>query len=234
MKYYLPLLLALLFLAGQASAQDADRTSREEIKTPPKTVCWNCGKGIIWATVSAGFINGYKAEYTVPAGFEKGKTSGFAPIYARVEYGLSSKVTLAFATSWSTIYFNSFKTDMGYSGPIKRYYPNKWRLFSGGLIAYYHFNHLIADSKIAPKLDLFAGGGVHLNNITESARPQGDSIIVKTSHTATPTLKVGARYNFAGGAYVYGDVGYDKLSIFSIGVSYNIIPKRPGKDNLKK
>lgn len=199
-----------------------------EIKQLPSRSYFYSLKNTISGTASVGFINGYRKEYTVPAGFEKGNMTGFAPIYVRAEYGIAKMVTLGFSTSWSTIYFNSFKMDMGYNGPIRRYYPNKWRLFSGGLIAYYHFTNLIyagATEKKA-KLDVFIGGGINLNNISETARPQGDSLIVKTSHTATPIIKLGARYFIGGGTSVFADAGYDRLSLFSIGASHSFMPKR--------
>lgn len=222
MKLYQLFILSGLFLPEMSLGQQG------EIKQLPSRSYFYSLKNTISGTASVGFINGYRKEYTVPAGFEKGNMTGFAPIYVRAEYGIAKMVTLGFSTSWSTIYFNSFKMDMGYNGPIRRYYPNKWRLFSGGLIAYYHFTNLIyagATEKKA-KLDVFIGGGINLNNISETARPQGDSLIVKTSHTATPIIKLGARYFIGGGTSVFADAGYDRLSLFSIGASHSFMPKR--------
>lgn len=220
--HYRFLLVATLLIGTMANGQEVQSSNLPDISFSYSV------KNMITGTASVGFMNGYRKEYTVPAGFEKGNMTGFAPIYVRAEYGIAKMVTLGFSTSWSTIYFNSFKTDVGYNGPIRRYYPNKWRLFSGGLIAYYHFTDMIyAGAKVkAPKLDVFIGGGVNLNNISESARPQGDSIIVKQSHTATPTIKIGARYYVRGGTSVFADAGYDKLSLFSIGASHSFMPKR--------
>lgn len=232
----LPLILIATLLYPTVNFGQTEEIGQiKEVTGPPMSVTTISRKHWVYGTLSAGFMNGYKKEYTVPAGFEKGNTSGFTPIYARIEYGIADMVTLGFSTSWSTIYFNSFKTDMGYNGPIKRYYPNKWRLFSGGLIAYYHFDNVI----YIPYLDLFVGAGINLNNISENARPQGDSIITQTSHTALPTIKIGARYSFAPHFSVFGDVGYDKLSIFSVGVSCSFLPKRyrqgvTGYTHLKK
>ena len=47
------------------------------------------------ATVAVGFIDQYRRNYTLPAGFEKSNTSGGAPFFGRLEYGLTEHVTIA-------------------------------------------------------------------------------------------------------------------------------------------
>ncbi len=101
MKKYV--LAFLLLLSYAAQSQQSTTVQKEE---EPED---NAFKIHSWVpTVSIGFINGYRTRYTVPPGFDKGSTTGFAPIYARLEYGVSDRVSIAFNTAFNTIYFNSF------------------------------------------------------------------------------------------------------------------------------
>lgn len=174
------------------------------------------------ATVSGGFINSYSSEYTVPPGFEKGSSNGLLPIFVKVEYAVSNRVSIAFATGFNTIIFNSFQLYTGYNGPIKRFRTNKFSLFSGGLIGYYHFGHILK----VKRLDPFVGAGINLNKLKYSAFPEGDSTIEKTTHNGTPYLKAGARYYISDKVSVFADAGYDKLAMVSVGISCRFFPSK--------
>lgn len=167
------------------------------------------------ATVAFGFMNSYRSGYSVPAGFEKGTPTGFAPVYARLEYGVSKSVSIAVSTAFNTTYYNSLQIYPSHSGDIKRSVRNKFRIVSGVIIAYKHLGHLLHNDKLDP----FIGVGMSLNNIYYSALPQGDSTVERRSHTATPCIKAGVRYFLSDRISAYADAGYDKLSYLSIGFS---------------
>ena len=198
----------LLLLSATARSQDSLSTINADEIQPYR-------KGAYVVTVSAGFLNGYRSAYSVPGTFEKGNTAGFLPIYAKGEYGVSDRLSLAVTAAYSVLYFNSFHLYTGYYGPIKRYSTDKFRYFSGGLTAYYHLGHVLH----VKRLDPFIGVGASINNIQHSALPQGDSVVKFKSHAVMPYLKAGARYYASDKVALFADVGYDKLSIFSIGFS---------------
>lgn len=218
MKPYIILLSTLLSAFMAVARQDS--TSRDTRIDGPVFA-----KNDYSATLSVGFISSYRSEYSVPVGFEKGNASGFAPIYLRGEYAVTDRVSIGLGLSFNTIMFNSFRLDSGYNGLIRRTATNRYRLFSGNLMAFYHFGQLFH----AHRLDPFIGGGISLNNITESASPSGDSTIAMKSHSATPMLKVGARYYISPVFSLYADAGYDKLGFVGLGMSCRFLPGKKTK-----
>lgn len=169
-------------------------------------------------TVSVGFIDGYRKNFDIPDHFEKQSTSGFIPIYAKAEYGVSNSVSLALTFAYDDFNYNLYQVYSGFYGPIRRPVTNHFRLFSGGLTAYYHLGNAIRINRLDP----FIGLGFTLNNIRHSAFPQGDSTVIKKEHTASVYAKAGARYYITDMFSVFGDIGYDKLSLFSLGASITI------------
>ena len=200
-------LLALLLLPALVQAQT--------VAKPADTVRAAFVKNTYTGTLGVGFMNSYRENYSVPAGFEKGPMTGFAPIYARAEYAVSNRVSIGFGMAFNTIYFNNARVDSGHTGIVRRTARNKWRFFSGGLMAMYHFGHIIKNNKV----DLYAGAGLNLNNIAESAQPKGDSTVAVTMHSVTPAIRVGGRYFISNIFSLHADAGYDKLSIISVGAS---------------
>ena len=179
----------------------------------------------VTASISVGFIDQYKRNYSLPAGFEKSNTSGFAPFYAKLEYGLGKRVTIAGTFSYDAFVYNFNQLYESSNGIIRRYKTDNFRLASGGISGFYHFNKLA----FAPRFRPFGGVGFSLNNIRHSAFPQGDSIVVRKEHALSPYLKVGGRYFISDKFSIYVDAGYDHQSIFSIGFSSFIY-----KDNKKE
>jgi hypothetical protein len=176
----------------------------------------------IIACISVGFIDAYRQSFPLASGFEKSNTSGFAPVYAKLEYAFSNSVSLAAAFGYDAFLYN-FKQDYtGNNGPFTRYLSNNTRILSGGLIAFYHLGKVIP----VKHLDPFIGVGLSLNNIRYGAFPQGDSTLTKFDHTVTPYLKVGARYYISSVYSIFGDVGYDQHSIFSLGFSCRFFKKK--------
>jgi hypothetical protein len=209
-------LIFLLLLSVSAAAQDTAVAHKIRPIDP------NCKKHTYIATMALGFINSYKTDYTVPANFEKGNTTGFSPLQVKLEYCISNRVSLAFAGAYGTAVFNSFQLYEGNNGTIKRYKTNHWRILGLGLTAYYHLGYLIQ----VKGLDPFIGAGISLNNIRHSALPFGDSTIINKTHGVTPSIKAGARYYFSDKVSVFADAGYDKLSMFSLGFSCKVTPAK--------
>ena len=169
----------------------------------------------VLATISFGFVDPYKNDYSLPSGYIKNNTSGYSLFYAKLECTLNNQLSLAATFGHDAFIYNFSQVYSGNNGNFIRYKTDGFRLFSGGLTAFYHLESLIR----AKHLDPFIGFGLSLNNIRYSAYPQGDTVAVKLTHTVTPYLKAGARYYISEKFSLFGDLGYDKQSIFSLGVS---------------
>ena len=178
----------------------------------------------IMPTVCLGFIDGYRNNYSLPSGFEKNNTSGFAPVLVKLEYGLSKHISLAATFGYDAFIYNFSQLYQGNNGPFVRYKTDVFRSFSGGLTGFYHLGDVIRVNNLDP----FAGVGIELNNIRYSAYPTGDSTAIKFNHTATFYLKIGARYYISNRFSVFADAGYDKQSIVSAGFSCRFFSKKKG------
>jgi len=207
MKKYAAILLS--FLSTLAWSQDSLKRTSMAMTSPAYQ------PGTYIATVCIGFVNGYKTDYAVPNTFERGNTTGFAPVYARLEYGLTDHFSAGVTASYNTLYFNSFHLHPGYGGPVRRYTADQFRVLGVGIAGYYHFTKLFH----VARLDPFIGFGASINNIRNTALPEGDSTVIRRTHTITPYLKVGARYFISDKVSLFADAGYDKLSIVSVGFS---------------
>ena len=174
------------------------------------------------ATLSLGFVDPYRQDFSVPAGFEKTNTSGYANFSIKIDYALSKHISLAADFGYDAFNYNFNQLYTGYNGTVLRYRVNTFRVFSIGLIAYYHLSNIIH----VRNLDPFVGVGFALNNARYSAYPQGDSTVIKLEHTVTPYLKVGARYYISDKFSIFGDLGYEKQSIFSLGFACRFFPKK--------
>jgi len=214
MRLYFALLLSLITLHAQGQDTAVHKTSMY-LQHPVYL------RNTYTATIAVGFIDYYRHDYTLPAAFKKGNTSGFSPFYAKIEYGIGDRVSLAATFGYDAFVYNFSQVTPGNNGPVSRYKHNNTRILSGGLTAYYHLGSVIH----VARLDPFIGIGASINNIRYSAFPQGDSTLVKLEHTVTPVLKAGARYYITDAFSVYGDVGFDKQSIFSVGFSCRFFRK---------
>lgn len=170
---------------------------------------------------SIGFIDQYRHNYPLAAGFEKSNTSGFAPVNFKIDYGLSKCVSLAAAFYYDAFLYNVKQVYAGNNGPFTRYIANNTRIISGGLIASYHLGKVIH----VRSLDPFVGVGFAINNVRYGAYPQGDSTLTRIEHTVTPSVKVGASYYITPIFSIYGDAGYDQHTIFDIGFSCRFFRK---------
>jgi len=220
MRYFTFLFIGLLSFCSSASRAQQDTASKPlvshhvyELHTLMPTVC-------------IGFIDGYRNSYSLPAGFVKNNTSGFAPLIFKLEYGFGHDISLAATMTYDAFNYNFAQQYQGYNGTFVRYRTDDFKLLSGGVTAFYHLRKVIRVNRLDP----FAGVGLSLNNIRYSAYPSGDTFAIKVNHTVTPYLKVGARYYISDAFSIYADLGYDKPAIFSIGFSARFFPgKKPFK-----
>lgn len=216
MKLYLALLFTFFGAAAQAQQ---DTTSH----TVPGPAAYKHHTTI--ATVSMGFIDPNRKKFDLPAGFEKSNTSGYAQFYGKLEYAVSNKVSIAGTVGYDAFVYNYSQLYTGYAGVVKRYKADQFRIVSIGATAFYHLGSIIH----VKNLDPFVGAGLSLNNTRHSMLAQGDSTVVTVEHGVTPYLKAGARYYISRHFSVFGDVGYDNMSIFSLGFSCRFFPKKEAK-----
>ncbi len=213
MKTYLPLLLMLCAVA--AHGQDTTTHKKQAMHN-------SYVRHSVIPSVSLGFVDEYRNNYSLPSGFSKGNTSGFVPVYVKLEYGLSNHVGLAATVAYDAFNYNFRQQFEGNNGTFNRNKTNAFRMFSSGLTAFYHLGDVIH----VKRLDPFVGLGFTINNIRYSAYPQGDSTMVRTDHNAAIYLKAGTRYYISDKFSLYGDLGYDKHTIFSLGFSCRFLPAK--------
>ena len=213
MKKYFTLVLVLISTACWAQTDSVVRQASLKLPYSPH---------MITASLSIGFIDAYKQSYTLPAGFQKNNTSGFTPVYAKLDYGLGENFSMALAVGYDAFTYNFYQDYTGNNGPFTRYKADEFRLFSVGLTAFYHLGKVIRVNRLDP----FVGAGLSINNIRYSAYPQGDSLATIIKHSVTPYLKVGARYYISDKFSLFGDLGYDKQSILSLGFSCRFFTKK--------
>ncbi len=214
MKAFFSFLLVLFAYSLQAAP---DTTAKSNTPLHPTYVSHG-----LTATAAIGFFDANRYNYTIPSGFIKNNTSGFAPILAKLEYGLNNNVSLAATFCYDAFNYNFSQRYIGNNGPFIRYRTDAFRLASGGLTAYYHLGKYIR----VKHLDPFIGVGVSLNNTRHSALAEGDSTTIRFDHMLTPYLKVGARYYISDKFSIFGDLGYDKPCLVSIGFSSRFFIKK--------
>lgn len=173
-------------------------------------------------TLAVGFFDSYRTDYSLPVGFQKNNTSGFAPVSAKVEYGWRDHLSIAATFGYDAFVYNFKQQYTGNNGPFTRYRASNTRIFSAGVAAYYHLDKYISINRLDP----FFGIGIALNNIRYSAYPQGDSTLIKIDHTVTPSFKVGARYYISDRFSLFGDAGYEKQCIINLGFSCRFYSKK--------
>lgn len=205
MKHCFTILLAILPFASRAQADSAARPSLAPFQ-----------KHSTVFTVSFGLIDQYRYDYSVPAGFEKSDHTGFAPLYAKIEYGISNYFSLAATFTHDGFIYNFNQLYTGYNGIIKRPNADHVNLYNGGVAVFYHLQDVISINHLDP----FIGAGAAVNNIHHSAVAQGDTTAATNDHFSSLYLKAGVRYYISSRASLYGDVGYDKTSVISLGFSY--------------
>ncbi len=216
MKICFTLLLSLCAITTWAQQDSAAG------KRLPPQACYERGSFV--PSVSFGIVDAYRNNYSLPEGFTKNNTSGFVPLYVKVEYVLTRNVGIAATLCYDAFNYNFSQQYVGNNGPFLRYKTDAFRALSGGLAAFYHLGTVIR----VKRLDPFVGVGLSVNNIRYNAWPQGDSLSVRTDHTTDLYLKAGVRYYISRKFSLYGDAGYDNHTILSLGFSCRFLnaPKK--------
>jgi hypothetical protein len=169
----------------------------------------------ILATFSLGAINAYRDNYSLPQGFEKNNVSGFLPLYAKLEYGITHHTGLAATFGYDAFIINYNQLYQGHDGMVKRYRSNAVTTLSAGASLFYH----VVPFERIKRVDPFVGLGFSLNNVRQSAHPQGDSIVAIRENLISPYIKAGVRYYLSYNFSLFADAGYDKRSIVTLGAS---------------
>jgi outer membrane protein OmpA-like peptidoglycan-associated protein len=167
----------------------------------------------------------------MPPGFERSSISGFIPVQATIEYGLSRHLGIAALAGYDA-YTNNINQLYSDKGRIaKRYKADGVRTVSAGALLYYHLTGLFRTNRWDP----FIGTGVVLNNTRHSAQPMGDSTAIQLSHNAKFMLRGGLRCYVTRKWSLYADAGYGNASIVNVSVSARLGRKKvcvvPDADN---
>ncbi|MES2701803.1 MAG: OmpA family protein [Bacteroidota bacterium] len=210
MKVYISAFMTLVPLCA-ISKQDS-----AVLRLPPAPY----GQGAVTGTLSLGVFNQYRNRFSYPANFKRQNVTGFLPWYAMAEYAAGQYISVAATAGLDnyTVNYNQLYDNPNSGQTIGRYKNNNVRVLSGGVAVFCHFHELLHTRRLDP----FAGIGISLNNIRESGYPGGDSVAARTTHTVTPYLKVGARYYLTETFSFFGDAGYSKSSVVSLGISCRV------------
>ncbi len=215
------LILSLLLFCGVTQAQTNTATTITKKPKVVDTLQPSFIRHSVIATLAVGFADGHRNDFSVPSGFEKNNTSGFAPVYGKLEYGISNNMSVGVLLGYDGYMGNYYQLYTANGKDYKRNRSDKTDIYSAGLSANYHFGKIIP----VKRLDVFVGVGFTLNNEHHSALPQGDSTVKLTDRNVTPTLKAGVRYYLASRSSLYADLGYDKNSMFCVGYSCRFMKK---------
>lgn len=217
MKFYLSILLIVLTLGSFARQPDTAQTVVTSVHSGHRPTLVNLG---------VGFGDYYKINptFSMPSGFRAGNTTGFAPLSLRLEYGLNMHFALAGSMYIDRFQYNYAQLYSGGNVKFSRYLTNSFSLFGGGLTAVYYPT---LNVKI-PNVEPFIQVGLSLNNIQQSAVPQGDSTASSTTHRTSPVLKIGGRYYCSKerNAGFYLELGYNRQSVLNIGFSARLTRKK--------
>jgi hypothetical protein len=200
MRPFLTLILFIGFtVAGYAQEQSeaGQGTVSSSFSTNTKIISFGIG-----------FPNLYRTGYNEPSGYTHIKTTGFGPFYAKLEFAAFKNVGLVTSFSYSTFHYSYF----GRPGII---YYDDVNTLSFSLSGNYHFSNWITN----PRLDVYAGGGLAVDyqkytygNIPPYKSPEHKAHIY-------PLVRGGARYYLDNIFGLYGEAGYDGLSVIQLGFS---------------
>lgn len=164
-----------------------------------------------------GFPNLYRIKYDEPAGYTHLKTSGFGPFCAKLEFGAFDNLGLVTSFGYSTFHYSYY--DFAYypapTPPQEVIYYDDVNILNLSFSANYHFNKWIKVNR----LDTYAGAGLGVDyfqyrygNIPPYRERESKAAIF-------PVGRVGARYYFDKTLSLYGETGYDGISIIQLGFS---------------
>lgn len=158
-------------------------------------------------SLGLGFPHLYRIGYEVPAGYTHLKTTGFGPLYAKFELPATDHIGLVTSLGYGTFHYSYF----GYSPQVVHY--DDVNTFALSLSANYHFSHWVR----SPRADIYAGAGLSVDYQKYS---YGNIPPYRPSENKAhiyPLFRVGARYYPGQNFGVFGEAGYDGLSIVQLG-----------------
>ncbi|MBS1689153.1 MAG: hypothetical protein JSS96_10545 [Bacteroidetes bacterium] len=172
-------------------------------------------------TISLGLADWNKQNYKLPDSTRYGSGSGSLPVYFRLERAVNNNISIAVSLAYDVFRYNYSRE--GYTNGVLFYRPvtDKVSIISPGLQAFYHFNKLIP----VRNLDLSVGLGIAANYIKHSNYPSSDTISNVIKPDVTLTARLAARYYINRHASAFLDIGYDKMSLLSLGVSFRFFDK---------
>jgi hypothetical protein len=162
-----------------------------------------------------GFPNLYRISYDEPQGYTHIKTSGFGPFYAKFEFAAMENLGLAASFAYSTFHYSYYGLASFPFGQQQIIYYDDVNTLNLSLSGNYHFGKWIKN----PRLDAYAGFGLSASylksrygNIPPYRAPDSRAEIF-------PLVRAGARYYFTPIFSLYGEAGFDGLSIIQLGFS---------------
>lgn len=198
-----PFLTLMLFISFIVSGY-----AQEQSEAGHKIVSSGFGNNTKIISFGIGFPNLYRSSYNEPAGYTHIKTTGFGPFYAKLEFSAFKNFGLVTSFAYGTFHYSYF----GRPGII---YYDDINTLALSLSGNYHFANLITN----PKLDIYAGTGLSVDyqkytygNIPPYRSPEHKAHIY-------PVLRAGARYYLDNIFGLYGEAGYDGLSVVQLGFS---------------
>jgi hypothetical protein len=162
-----------------------------------------------------GFPNLHRISYNEPKGYTHIKTSGFGPFYARFEFAAFQNLGLAASFAYSTFHYSYYGLSSFPSGPQQVIFYDDVNTLNISLSANYHFGKWITN----PRLDAYAGLGLSASYLKSRYGNIPPYRSPETNAEIYPLVRAGARYYLNPIFSLYGEAGYDGLSIIQLGFS---------------
>ena len=161
-----------------------------------------------------GFPNLYRINYNEPTGYTHIKTSGFGPFYAKFEFAAMPHLGLAASFAYSTFHYSYYGLAY-FLAPQQVIYYDDVNTLNISLSDNYHFNRWIKN----PRLDAYAGLGLSANYLRSRYGNIPPYRVPDSRAEMFPLVRAGARYYFDPIFSLYGEAGYDGLSVVQLGFS---------------
>jgi hypothetical protein len=162
-----------------------------------------------------GFPNLYRIRYDEPAGYTHIKTSGFGPFYAKFEFAAMENIGLAASFAYSTFHYSYYGLASFPFGQQQIIYYDDVNTLNLSLSGNYHFGKWISN----PRLDAYAGLGLSANYLKSRYGNIPPYRVPDSRAEIFPLVRAGARYYLTPIFSLYGEAGYDGLSIVQLGFS---------------
>ncbi|MBA3827831.1 MAG: hypothetical protein H0X33_02745 [Taibaiella sp.] len=172
-------------------------------------------------TVSFGLADWNKQNYKKPDSTTFGSGSTSLPVYLKLERAIGKHISITASLAYDVFYYNYSHPEVSNGKSYYLQYSDKVRIVSPGLQLSYHFNDLIP----IRNLDVFITAGGAANFVHHDSYLHADTSSHVTRPTIDPLVRLGARYYINKHAAFFGDVGYDRISLISLGFSYRIFGK---------